>query len=157
MNNKITVISILLISSVFFTSFSAQAISTVEAESSTIIIEIKNAYYCDADNGLEENDIVVDFDLYVKTSCILYFELYFRLILPSGNSYIYGYGVLTIENYLNCSFYFYNHATESGWYTVEIVGVIYQQPIAIGVDSYSFDPPGETEGSEPLGNHLQFR
>jgi len=155
MNKKIVVISILLISSVFFTSFSAQAI-TFEDENSPIIIDIKDAYYCNADNGLEENDIVVNFDLYVKATYILYFELYFRLILPSGNSYIYGYGVLTIEDYLNGRFYFYNHATESGWYTVEIVGIIYQQPIAIGVDSYSFDPPGETEGSEPLGNHLQF-
>ena len=72
------------------------------------------------------------------------------LELPSGLTYDYYYNMDTSEEEYSYIMYFYHHATESGWYTVDIYCLLFDgRHIGFGIESYTFDPPGETEGVPP--------
>ncbi|NHJ85942.1 MAG: hypothetical protein FK734_10805 [Asgard group archaeon] len=124
-----------------------------------VIIGIDDAYYSAADSDGIQNDVIIDFSLEVlstkftyKTTCNFYICI--CLTLPSGTFYSYLYIVTSKLNiYVTPTAYLYNHATEEGWYRVEIIGLIYytNTPVYdIGSEIFDFDPPGSTSGTDPL-------
>jgi hypothetical protein len=123
-----------------------------------IKIIITDAYYTDYGRSTTdiENDIIVDFivelkkDLNINTNAKVPNQLKLKcyLFLPSGQKYIYGFSFVTRDNYLNLRLIFYNHATESGWYTVEIHGSYFHTE-TVATDTLTFDPPGGTDGTDP--------
>lgn len=118
---------------------------------SSISVSILDAYYANLDNGSIENDVFTQFTLEIShdSSCA-YCVLYISLVLPSGNQFTYYYIVITKSTNSIGLLYFYNHATESGWYKVRIFGVlITRNQISSCLASYSFDPPGGTPGDDP--------
>ncbi|MFW9852817.1 MAG: hypothetical protein ACFFDS_07740 [Candidatus Thorarchaeota archaeon] len=123
-----------------------------------ITITIADAYYTDYGRSTSdaENDIVVDFnvelekELNINSHAKVPNQLKLRcyLFLPSGQKYIYGFNLVTKDSFLSLRLVFYNHATESGWYTVEIHGSYFRTESTV-TDSLSFDPPGGTDGTDP--------
>lgn len=124
----------------------------------TVIINITNAYYTALDDDGIENDVVANFDMTViknsnrHSNERLKFNLYVELILPSGLNYIYGYRVSCKKGVsVSPVIYLYNHATEPGWYTIELTCILADRGLVTGVgtESLVFDPPGGTPGTEP--------
>ena len=127
-----------------------------------IEIDIRDAYYLDADEGFIANDILTQFEIEIYKNGFnirksMSFYLLISLILPSGDSYSYLFYVVAPSTYSsNSEVYFYNHATESGWYQVKVTGILLSGDYSnrIGTESFNFDPPGGTDGTEPLGCRL---
>ena len=124
----------------------------------TVSIQIDDAYYYSADNDDIENDIATHFTITVTKRCnnhkkMVNFYLLVGLTLPSGTYYEY---LFLVTSPCVCTAsptaYFYNHASESGWYLVELTGILMSgDPAqAIGTEAYCFDPPGGTDGTDPL-------
>ncbi|NHJ49620.1 MAG: hypothetical protein FK733_17655 [Asgard group archaeon] len=124
-----------------------------------VTISINNAYYYAADDDGIENDVAAEFSLDVYRNkfhnkrCSVSFYLLVALYLPSG----YGYGYLflvtcTGDVYAEPVARFFNHATESGIYCVEMTCILPCGPNCayIGTESYCFDPPGGSDGTDPL-------
>jgi len=124
----------------------------------SITITITEAYYTNYGRSTTniENDIIVDFnvelikdiaiDSHAKVPNQLKLKCY--MYLPSGQKYIYGFNLVTKDSFLSLRLIFYNHATESGWYTVEIHGSYFRTE-TVAIDSLIFDPPGGTDGTDP--------
>ncbi len=121
------------------------AIPTVRAQTRSLVlgsIAIQDAYYGDLDSDQIEDDIkiLVAFQLDdIQPSRI---ELYFDLVLPSGNGYSFKviiYGCPTSALNLDCI----NMATESGIYTVSMVAFLYGSGTGklYTTDYLEFDPP----------------
>ncbi len=123
-------------------------------------ITIDRAYYCDADFDGEEDDIVVHFtlDFHLEDWDIIYFyKLDVGLELPSGLTFKHRYYLKT-EPSEQSVLYMFNHATESGWYTVGIhctAYIAYKSAIH-SYDSLIFDPPGGRGGTEPVRTLLMI-
>lgn len=154
--NKVFFVSLLVLCTLCPISLVVGA-TTIENESVVITIAIQNAYYFDADGDGKENDVAVDFllDIHRKNGKknTVHFDLYAELILPSGISYLYLFKVTSSAHVqAQPTAYFYNHATEPGWYCIELTGVLYRgtPQYSIGTESYYFDPPGGTTGTDPL-------
>lgn len=131
--------------------------TVIEDNDVVVIISIQNAYYYAAHEDGIENDIAVDFTLDIHRTTqrknLVHFDLWVQLTLPSGLSYLYLFKVTSSAHvYAQPTAYFDNHATESGWYCVELTGVLAKGNCitCIGTESYLFDPPGGTEGTDPL-------
>ncbi|MBN1327845.1 MAG: hypothetical protein JXA54_00095 [Candidatus Heimdallarchaeota archaeon] len=125
-----------------------------------VCIDIQDAYYY-AD-GLDniENDILSHFTLSVQRinnmpgKIVVNFYLLVRLTLPSGVIYEYLFLVTSpCECIAYPTLYLINHATESGWYCLEITGILNGQKSQMisGTERFDFDPPGGTDGTGPLG------
>jgi len=125
-----------------------------------IKIDITDAYYYAADDDNVENDIISFFTLDVKRNSgpmhkNVKFYLLATLRLPSGQYYDY---LFMVTSPCNCHaapvLYFSNHATEAGWYTIELTIILLKgnPRTSVGTESFEFDPPGgSTDGSDPLG------
>ena len=125
----------------------------------SVRIHIDDAYYYAADNDDIENDIATHFTITVtKKGNINHkkqvnFYLLVGLTLPSGTYYEY---LFLVTSPCMCvatpTAYFYNHASESGWYLVELTGILMagDPAFAIGTEAFVFDPPGGTDGTDPL-------
>ena len=123
-----------------------------------IDITITDAYYTDYGRSITniENDIVVNFDVELTKELDInsnakvpnQLKLKCYLFLPSGKIFIYGFNLVTKESFLSLRLVFYNHATEPGWYTIEIHGSYFKTE-TVAVDSLTFDPPGGTDGTDP--------
>jgi hypothetical protein len=130
----------------------------IENEDVIVFITINDAYYYTADEDGVENDIAAHFTLDVSRNSHsngrprIVFYIYLELFLPSGTSFLYLFKVTSPrECCASPTAYFYNHATESGWYSLEITGVLTKgdPALCIGTETFHFDPPGSTGGSEP--------
>lgn len=131
-----------------------------------ITITITDAYYTDYGRSITnvENDIIVDFDvelvkeLNINSNAKVPNQLKLKcyLFLPSGQKYIYGFNLVTKESFLSLRLIFYNHATEPGWYTIEIHGSYFRTETVVK-DSLTFDPPGGTDGTDPPSIRLLRR
>jgi hypothetical protein len=123
-----------------------------------ITITITDAYYTDCGRSVSnsENDIIVDFnvelikDIAIDSNAKVPNQLKLKchLYLPSGQKYIYGFNLVTKESFLSLRLIFYNHATEPGWYIIEILGNYFKTK-TVATDSLTFDPPGGTDGTDP--------
>jgi hypothetical protein len=77
--------------------------------------------------------------------------LIFYLKLPSGTWFRYEFGIEIYKNTQMYAITYFDHATESGWYTQYIVSMLKNSYYHnIGVASIIFDPPGGDPGHEPL-------
>jgi hypothetical protein len=151
---KFLLITLILYASFFASGNILTASGTVIADQdeSSVNITILNAYYADLDQGGIENDIFVEFTLNLTLQeDDGYFLFYFTLVLPSGTEYYYrtSFSVSQSTNYYGV-LYFYNYATEAGWYEIKSLGVLFQEDdIKWYFTSYIFDPPGGTGGDDP--------
>ncbi|TFF68224.1 hypothetical protein EU520_00685 [Candidatus Thorarchaeota archaeon] len=151
LKRKAVIMAVLL--SVFLvmtTTPEAQA-ATYDAPETTaqIDVTIEDAYYLDLDPDLIENDVVV----YVRFSLadFPYYEFAYiiTLQLPSGTEYSYlVYVYAWIDDVYLCNVFF-DHATESGNYTVYVEAVMFIPGVATDSGEYVFDPPGGSEGGKP--------
>jgi len=114
-------------------------------------IVILSAYYADVDGDGYEDDVVAHFDIYLSGSWRYHLGVYLSLTLPSGTTYIYGFGVITTLSVIHCTTYFYDHAVESGWYSFSVVVVSYSGGSSYWVEEYVFDPPGGYGDQDPCG------
>lgn len=123
---------------------------TIGSGDSQLTITITDAFYTDLEQSGVENDVVSHFTLELTNEEeIQRFFLYITLRLPSGTEYSYWYYISTNQS-LEATMNFYNHATESGWYDLKILGILLDRPISCGLESYTFDPPG-SGGGDPAG------
>lgn len=148
----------LIFSSIVITYSKVSSEVEIEGESIELEIEITNAYYTATNKDKIENDVIAHFNIDVDSEDdYAFFEIIVALILPSGLSFAYEYAFnIEDDSFLEATMYFYNHATEPGWYIVEITGIITDETITTGVESYTFDPPGESGDSDPLSVELQY-
>ncbi len=146
-----------LILMIFIISLSSTSIgrqnsfSTETLNEPYIGIEITNAFYADLDGNGIEDDIFVQVDLSFFGASTINFDYYIILTLPSGESHAYTISLASHVDKLIIDNYFWNHATEPGWYTVEVHTVLRTGGVQILSDSMVFDPPGGSEGSDPIG------
>jgi len=128
-------------------------------EQLSVSIHIDDAYYYAADNDDIENDIATHFTITVTKKGnfnhkkMVNFYLLVGLTLPSGTYYEYLFLVISpCVCVATPTVYFYNHASESGWYLVELTGILMtgDPAFAIGTEACLFDPPGGTDGTDPL-------
>jgi len=134
----------------------AQAAATNSTTTSTTTSEpsldvtITYATYTDLDCDSYSDDIVVvtRFELgYIY----FYYEFAYliTLQLPSGTNYTYLVYVLAFTDVVIIENLFFDHATESGDYTVYVHAVLYTPGSAADYEHYVFDPPGGSEGGKP--------
>ena len=132
--------------------------TVVQDYTTCVTLDILDAYYFAAEDDGLENDIAGYFMLKVESNRqlpprkLVVFYLLVSLTLPSGKQYSYLWEVTSSYNIeVYPTVYFYDHATESGWYLLEITCFLNLGPktTAFGTESYYFDPPGGTEGTEP--------
>lgn len=150
---------------VFILAFTLIPINFIAAETLIfnneviVCIDIDNAYYFSADSDNIENDIATHFTItvepryYFNPRATVNFYLLVGLTLPSGRYYEYLFLVTSpIVCVATPTAYFFNHASESGWYLVEITGILLTGDpyYAIGTEACCFDPPGGTDGTDPL-------
>ncbi len=114
-----------------------------------IEVTIVDACYTDLDDDSWEDDVlvVVRFDL--SSSDYYEFAYVITLTLPSGTSYSYLVIVLAWVDVVYTYNLFFNHATESGDYTVYVKALLVTPATATDSATYVFDPPGGSEGGKP--------
>ena len=115
----------------------------------TIDVIVYYANYDDMDgDGMKD-------DVYVVLVFILGYHIYYEfgyvisLELPSGLTYSYTVYVIALSDIVVTHNVFYNHATESGDYTVYVSALLITPGHASAVAQYTFDPPGGSEGGKP--------
>ncbi|HUT80108.1 MAG TPA: hypothetical protein VMZ29_02815 [Candidatus Bathyarchaeia archaeon] len=132
----------------------------IQNEEILLYIDIQDAYYYADGIDNVENDIISHFTLivhrltYMPIRTIINFYLLVSLTLPSGVIYDYLFYVTSpCECVAYPTLYLINHASESGWYCLEITGILYTYTpyMVYGTEQYNFDPPGGTDRTGPLG------
>ncbi|MHA1303530.1 MAG: hypothetical protein ACTSPI_07500, partial [Candidatus Heimdallarchaeaceae archaeon] len=151
---KLTIVLLVFLSLVSnYTLISATTI--VQNSKLRLTITITYAYYTDANDDGFEDDIIMDFIINItkldKEIRFAEFDLIISLTLPSGFKFDYNYNICTYKMLLNCTMFFYNHATESGDYIGQVTGILYDdnESVITGVETYIFDPPGESGDVNP--------
>ncbi|MFW9993992.1 MAG: hypothetical protein ACFFD4_18250 [Candidatus Odinarchaeota archaeon] len=122
----------------------------IQNRSAILALTITDASYTVAGNDGIENDALVLFTITVTElrQSEIRFGIRLKLALPSGTSYIYDYlAICTSNGIYDLIAYFYNHATESGNYRVDITITLMRNS---ATESYIFDPPGSSSGTDPL-------
>ncbi|MFW9920998.1 MAG: hypothetical protein ACFFED_15465 [Candidatus Thorarchaeota archaeon] len=141
---KYLLLAILLISIASFAPTSADA-------GNGIIVLMDQAYYANLDDDGMEDDIVVVYEIILPNSDNLtdyVIELYCTLTLPSGVSYVYECAIVTSEGCVVTQYWF-NAATESGWYKYSVYAYSYSSELDSGFDEIDFDPPEGAPGLPP--------
>lgn len=116
---------------------------------------VRDAYYGDMEGDGLKDDIHMLIDIHIEGISTRYnFNLYITLLLPSGESHTYAYSIKTKILDFTAQVIFYNHATESGWYTIHLLTILFSgKTTGDATDEYSFDPPGGNPGGDP---HASF-
>lgn len=111
-------------------------------------LTITDAFYTDLDND-EVYDIVSYFYLVFNGHHYLKVKLYVNLILPSGFVFSYKWNIGTDNFIYFGQINFYDHAIESGNYTLSIRAKVSIGGTNTGLVEYEFDPPGGSGGGDP--------
>ena len=119
------------------------------APTHSIAVAITHASYTDLDNDGYEDDVLVVSDFYLQNDDYYEFIYLITLILPSGIYYQYLVQVWAWVDYVSIDNSFYNHATESGNYTVIIEALLLNPDVYYDVSIVIFDPPGGSDGGKP--------
>lgn len=136
---------ILLLVSVTSTSQAAEACTTT---STGFDVSIVTAYYADLEGDGIENDVYVLLQFDIVDVPIYDFVYQIVLELPSGASYVYLVAVRAWVTTVYLNNYFFNHATESGNYTVYVDTLLVAPYNAADSAMMVFDPPGYSEGGD---------
>ncbi len=150
-NIKLLSLGILLIS-VLLGSSAVNAYQNAPQTNNTIhsiTVVITHASYTDLDNDGNEDDVVVISDFYLQNDDFYEFIYFITLILPSGMYYQYLVRVWAWVDYVSITNSFYNHATESGNYTVIIEAWLLNPDVYYDISAVIFDPPGGSDGGKP--------
>ena len=121
-------------------------ISSVEQP---ISVKIMYAYYCDLDQDGFEDDIYAKVSLSMYDASFYAIEYYVNLTLPSNVSFTYRVIINTDSSELMLHNLFYNHATESGNYSLFVQVVLKNGGMATDSHLFVFDPPGGSDGADP--------
>ncbi len=138
---------VLLIPSQFATA-GAPVFNTSTSDAPSISVRVVEAYYADLDNDTFQDDIyaLVRFSL---SGAVRYnFDYYVTLTLPSGYNFSYAFAINTGESF-ELNHYFFDHAIESGNYTLSVLVVLRTGGISTDSHVYVFDPPGASTGGDP--------
>lgn len=141
---KYLLLAILLISIASFAPMSADA-------GNGIIVIMNDAYYANLDDDGIEDDIVVIYEIIlpdIDNDTDYVIELYCTLTLPSGATYVYECAVVTSDGCIVTQYWF-NAATETGWYKYSVYAYSYTADMDSGFDEIVFDPPESTPGLPP--------
>ncbi len=124
-------------------------VTTSSTETAGIDVEVIFANYTALEDDGYENDVYAEVKVYLYGGETYTFDYEITLTLPSGTSYTYLFIITTnIEDLLIYNFFF-NHATESGWYTIDVNVLLHTGGQSTDSHTYTFDPPGGSPGSEP--------
>ena len=138
-----------LASVTFLTALMLLQIPTAASAAPFIDVTITEAFYADADsNGVD--DVIVNTHFALEGEIINAIQYLITLTLPSGRQFSYVVIILTTSTDFVVENTFWDHALESGWYTVEIyvkLGGFYN---IMDSDQVVFDPPGG-DNADPGG------
>lgn len=113
---------------------------------------ILHAYYYDLDSDGNEDDIlsVIQFSTCSNNVEFVITDLYQYLTLPSGFTYSCRFIIIGYFDTVVIEFYWYNVATESGWYTLEAFSESWNNNwVCYNYDTVTFDPPESDDGGMP--------
>ncbi|MHA2002007.1 MAG: hypothetical protein ACTSVU_07955 [Promethearchaeota archaeon] len=122
-------------------------------------LEILDSDYLDLDDDGAQDDVITHFIFQAPYGNLAYIstDIYLFLTLPSGTMFYVSYSYTGVYSELPVTFEWYNVATESGDYTVEIFIDAFGWDIAgnlindLFYDMLIFDPPEFNVGGEPCG------
>ncbi len=112
-------------------------------------VTIADACYLDADYDYYTDDVLVVLKFDLGYALIYDFYYLITLTLPSGLEYSYLVHVLAWADTIYLYNVFYDHATESGNYTVYVSALMVSPTTATDSGIYVFDPPGGSPGGRP--------
>lgn len=112
---------------------------------------VYHAYYGDFDQGGCQNDVhvILYFDLGYYSIYEVYYDI--TLTLPSGARFTYSVYFLADYEYIRIDNLFLNHATESGYYRVNIEALMVTPSWIYDTASCIFDPPGGGDNGGDIG------
>ncbi|MHA1691546.1 MAG: hypothetical protein ACTSU7_07890 [Candidatus Heimdallarchaeaceae archaeon] len=160
MNKRIrrAIITTFLFTGIISLSFvSLASAKTVITSSNSKYADLLQVRLFDGDYGdFDEDGNEDDVECYIEVSYLVEvrrkkYDCYIQLLLPNGESFEYGFWVLTTYPVVTLQLVFLNHATTSGDYTV-IAEVLFHFPGCYYYDASTiiFDPPTERiPDSEP--------
>ncbi len=145
-----TTAMILLLFGSFVTAVRADARQLSEGKKiATIGLRIVDAYYADLDNDGYEDDILGIIKITMTGVNVANMEYVISLTLPSGTIYSYLVKITTNQDVIVLKNFFWDHAYESGDYTLKVtLNLINYEKITVS-ETYTFDPPGSSQGGEP--------
>ncbi|MEM2141732.1 MAG: hypothetical protein QXS20_05155 [Candidatus Thorarchaeota archaeon] len=119
---------------------------------SDIKVTVVSACYGDFDLDSYTDDAYVLVRFNINNPMIVAYNTFYYWItfmLPSGTTYVYLIYVRAWANTVEINHVFYNHVTEPGYYTVNVIAYLTWPGIAYNTATYMFDPPGGSDGGEP--------
>ena len=124
---------------------------SVAATSPVADIYIDHASYCDLDDDELEDDVLIMFTCNVadKTKRPSHSEFYFTLTLPSGQQHFALVTVIGKYTTLRLALYWFDSAWESGWYNIQIDGLLHGRARGHTATDYDFDPPTGSGSGDP--------
>ncbi|MFX0090172.1 MAG: hypothetical protein ACFFBD_00300 [Candidatus Hodarchaeota archaeon] len=151
LHKKSSSILLMIVFGVLFLSLSpsSQVIRARGDSCHPIKVEIKDAYYGDFDGGAYPDDVYTLLEIKMESTAPYVFFYIITLVLPSGAEFSYFVSFSTSEDGVFIHNYFYNHATESGDYTVSVRIYLWAPGFPNDSDWYVFDPPGGSSGGDP--------
>ncbi len=146
-----TIIITFVIISLYMTEINARNtfVSISSTDSPTVSITVKDAFYGDADGDGKQDDVIAYIEHNFTGATRYQLDVYPTLILPSGDEYTWYYTLNTRLSSVTVIAYFYNHALESGNYTLTIDAFLKTGGISHAQDSHIFDPPGGKGDNPP--------
>ena len=123
------------------------SMSTVQDVDASVVIV--SAYYTDAEGDDCENDVIARFNIVLNGAQRYNLDLSISLKLPSGEVFNYYYSIDACISTLRCTMYFYDHATESGDYVLNIGVQVNNCGSSSDSTEYIFDPPGGSGDTDP--------
>jgi len=118
----------------------------------TVVPTIDYANYGDFDGDGFEDDVYINVTIDLSGANVYNFQYILTLTLPSGLFYTYQYTIVTDSN-LVLHHYLMDHATEPGWYDVDVDITMKTGGISTAHAEYIFDPPGGgSNGGSPDGS-----
>ncbi len=150
---KNKVLSIMLLIGILFspsqfTNAGAPGFWVFSTENPTISVRVIDAYYADLDNDTYQDDIYALVRFELSGAAWYNFDYYVTLTLPSGYNFSYAFAI-TATGSFDLNHYFFDHATESGNYTLSVLVILKTGGLSTDSDIYVFDPPGASTGGDP--------
>ena len=149
--NQLNMKKVRLFAIVVFLFIVLQSGVMASAWESIFAVDINKAYYTDIDDDGYEDDVFVKLKFKIDLNDIdIIFKYTITLTLPSGLAFEYFvYVSVSDESVVTVDNLFYNHATESGDYRVDVSAVLIKPIVDSAEASRVFDPPGSSDGLEP--------
>ncbi len=153
MSKFTTFLIIILCSLVLISHVGVQArpnsVSSKLTSEPSVSITIMKAFYGDADGDGNADDVIAYVEHHLSGAVRYQLSVYATLVLPSGLEYTWYYGLNTRLSKVTLVLYFYNHALETGDYTLMINAFLKTGGISHAQDTHVFDPPGGKGDNPP--------